>query len=189
MEWGDRLTPEYRERRIWSLKRLYRNDPDPALLCLFLNLTARLAPSFSILESAFRLDFQLFDFHLTVSFSPKFLACFSTQSGLYGTPLRFAVRVTECLCHLDSCSLDHDGPFPSAFMLITFPGASQVALVVKNLPDNARDMRDPDSIPVSGRSPGRGNGNPLQCSCLENPMDRGAWQAPVHGVAKSQTQL
>ena len=135
------------------------------------------------------LDFQLFDFHLTVSFPPKFLACFSTQSGLYGTPLRFALRVTECLCHLDSCSLDHAGPFPSAFMLITSPGASWVALVVKNLPDNARDMRDPDSIPVSGRCPGRGNGNPLQCSCLENPMDRGAWQAPVHEVAKSGTRV
>ena len=41
----------------------------------------------------------------------------------------------------------------------------------------------------SGRSPQEGNGNPLQCSCLENPMDRGAWKATVHGVAKSQTQL
>ena len=45
------------------------------------------------------------------------------------------------------------------------------------------------SIPGPGRSPGEGNGNPLQYSCLENPMDRGAWQATVHGVAKSQTQL
>ena len=45
------------------------------------------------------------------------------------------------------------------------------------------------SIPGSGRSPGEGNGNPLQYSCLENPMDRGAWLATVHGVAKSQTQL
>ena len=41
----------------------------------------------------------------------------------------------------------------------------------------------------SGRHPGKGNGNPLQYSCLENPMDKGAWQAPAHGVAKSQTQL
>ena len=45
------------------------------------------------------------------------------------------------------------------------------------------------SIPGLGRSPGEGNGNPLQYSCLENPMDRGAWQVIVHGVAKSQTQL
>ena len=49
---------------------------------------------------------------------------------------------------------------------------------------NARDM---SSIPGSGRSPGEGNGNPLQYSCLENPMDGGAWWATVHGVAKSQT--
>ena len=46
---------------------------------------------------------------------------------------------------------------------------------------------DPGSIPESGRSPGEGNGNPLQYSCLENPMDGGAWEAAVHGVAKSRT--
>ena len=49
--------------------------------------------------------------------------------------------------------------------------------------------RDVGSVPGSGRSPGVGNGNPLQYSCLESPMDRGAWWATVHGVAKSQTQL
>ena len=48
---------------------------------------------------------------------------------------------------------------------------------------------DPGSIPGFGRSPGEGNGNPLQYSCLENPMDRAAWWATVHGVAKSQTRL
>ena len=53
--------------------------------------------------------------------------------------------------------------------------------MVKNPPVDARDM---DSIPGSGRSPGEGNGNPLQYSCLENPMDRGAWQATVHSVPK-----
>ena len=58
--------------------------------------------------------------------------------------------------------------------------------VVKNPPANARDM---GSIPGSGRASGEGNGNPLQYSCLGNPMDRGAWQAIVHGVTKSQTQL
>ena len=65
------------------------------------------------------------------------------------------------------------------------PGASQVALVVKNLPANAGDIRDVGSISGSGRSPGGGHGNPLQYSCLENPMDRGAWQATVHRVIKS----
>ena len=52
---------------------------------------------------------------------------------------------------------------------------------------SACDLEDPGLIPWSGRSPGEGNGNPLQYSCLENPMDRGAWWATVHGVAKSQT--
>ena len=56
--------------------------------------------------------------------------------------------------------------------------------VVKNLPANAGDA---GLIPGSERSPGRGNGNPLQYSCLGNPMDRGAWQAMVHGIAKSWT--
>ena len=59
--------------------------------------------------------------------------------------------------------------------------------VVQNLPANAEDSRDMGSIPGLGTSPGGGNGNPLQYSCLENPMDRGIWWAIVHGVAKSQT--
>ena len=59
--------------------------------------------------------------------------------------------------------------------------------MVKNPPVNAGDVRDTSSIPGSGRSLGGGHGNPLQYSCLENPMDRGAWQAIVHGVAESQT--
>ena len=61
--------------------------------------------------------------------------------------------------------------------------------LVKNLSANARDIKDAGLIPGSGRSPGGGNGNLLQSSCLENPMDRGAWRAIVHGVAKSQTRL
>ena len=61
--------------------------------------------------------------------------------------------------------------------------------MIKNLPLNAGDEKDTGLIPGSGRSPGGGIGNPLQYSFLENPMDRGAWQAIVHGVAKSQTQL
>ena len=59
--------------------------------------------------------------------------------------------------------------------------------MVKNPTANAGDVRDQGLIPGSGRFPGEGNGNPLQYSCLENPMDRGAWQAIVHWVAKSQT--
>ena len=68
----------------------------------------------------------------------------------------------------------------SAFM-------SRVALVVKNSPASVGDIRDASSIPGSGRSPGEGNGNPLQYSGLENPMDREVWQATVHRVAESDT--
>ena len=62
-----------------------------------------------------------------------------------------------------------------------------MALVVKNPSANTGDVRDEGSSPWSERSPGGGHGNPLQYSCLENPMDRGAWQITVHRVAKSQT--
>ena len=64
-----------------------------------------------------------------------------------------------------------------------------MALEVKNPPANAGNIRDLGSISGSARSPGGGHGNPLQHSCLENPMDRGAWQATVHGVTESQAQL
>ena len=61
--------------------------------------------------------------------------------------------------------------------------------VVKNLPANAGDTGGAGSIPGLGKYPGGGNGNPLQYSCLENPKDKGAWEAVVHGVTKSQTWL
>ena len=61
--------------------------------------------------------------------------------------------------------------------------------MVKNLPANAGHVRDVGLIPGLGRSPGEGHGNPLQYSCLENPMDRGAWRATAHRVAKSWTPL
>ena len=67
--------------------------------------------------------------------------------------------------------------------------AFQAALVVKNLPANAGDVRDTDLISGLGRFPGGCHGNPLQCSCLENPMDRGAWWVIGHRVAKSLTCL
>ena len=66
---------------------------------------------------------------------------------------------------------------------VELPGGA----VVKNLLASVGDARDLSSIPKSGRSPGVGNGNPLQYSCLENSMDRTAWQATVHGVVKSWT--
>ena len=65
--------------------------------------------------------------------------------------------------------------------------ASHVELMIKNPPANAEDIRNADLISGSGRSPGEEHGNPLQYSCLENPMDRRAWQATVQGAAKSWT--
>ena len=73
------------------------------------------------------------------------------------------------------------GPYPRE----SFP----VAPVVQNLPASAGDIRDAGSILGSGRSPGEGHGNPLQYSCLENPMDRGASWATAHRVSKGQTRL
>ena len=68
----------------------------------------------------------------------------------------------------------------SDLLMGMFPGGSDGKASVYN-------AGDPGSIPGSGRSPGEENGNPLQYSCLENPMDRGAWRVTVHGVAKNQT--
>ena len=64
-----------------------------------------------------------------------------------------------------------------------------MALVLKNPPASAGDVRDTGFIPGSGRPPGGGHSNPLQYSCLENPMDKGDWPATAHSVTKSQTRL
>ena len=83
--------------------------------------------------------------------------------------------------------------FVGGFFTAQLPGkperSSQVALVVRNLIAKAGDIRDVGLIPGLRSFPAEGNGNPLQYSCLENPMDRGDWRATVHRVAKSQTQL
>ena len=83
--------------------------------------------------------------------------------------------------NLKQCSLSGPRGDFQAFPLNIWLRAS---LVVRNLPAIAGDTRDVGLIPGSGRVPGEGNGNSLQYSCLENPMDRGAWQATLHGVAK-----
>ena len=75
------------------------------------------------------------------------------------------------------------------FLQIYLFGDSQVTLVVKNLPANEGDIRNLGLIPRLGRSPAGRHGNPLKHSCLESPMDRGAWWATVHGVANSWTPL
>ena len=85
-------------------------------------------------------------------------------------------------CNSPLCSVEGpaDTPFVNFIRNAGFPGDS----VVKNLFAKAGDARDMGLIPESGRSPGGGNGNTLQYSCLENTMDRRAWRATVHGVAK-----
>ena len=75
-------------------------------------------------------------------------------------------------------------PSVPVLLLLPFNHVHMVALVVKNLPTNRGDVRDTVLIPGSGKSPEGRNGNPLQYSCLENPMDRGAWRAIVHGVTR-----
>ena len=89
--------------------------------------------------------------------------------------------------------MKEDVPVFSRFMLRSLRvkchelWASQVTLVVKNLPASEREVRDSGSIPGLERSPGRGHGNPLQYFCLKNPMDGEDWQATIHRVAKRPT--
>ena len=71
--------------------------------------------------------------------------------------------------------------------VLEFKKGFPIGSVVKNLPADPEDTRDAGLIPGWGRSPGEGHGNPLQCSCLQNPMDRGAWRATVHRVVESDT--
>ena len=111
-----------------------------------------------------------------------------TQTGLFSAQLPWAVLPNQpsypCSFSLRLTLV------PARFHPSFLHPASQVALVVKNLPASAGDARVVGSVPGSGRSPGGGNGNPLQYSCLENPtMDTRAWRATVHGAAKSWTQL
>ena len=85
----------------------------------------------------------------------------------------YSVYLSVCLTQRSGCNLSLEG----ILLVDLFWSASQVALVVKNLPASTGDIKDVGSIPELGRSPGEGNGNPLQYSSLENPMDRVAWQA------------
>ena len=86
------------------------------------------------------------------------------------------------LCSLSKINLLY--LFGSIYGLLGF----LVALVVKNSPTNRGDLEDLGSIPESGRSPGEGNDNPVQYSCLENPIDRGTWWTTVHGVKRAKTR-
>ena len=111
-------------------------------------------------------------FHLAVLF----------HSGLqligYGPPALGRIIYFTQSVHSESCLV----------RCMASHGVSQVVLVVKNLPANAGDIRDMGLIAGSGRSPGGGHSNTLHYSCLENPTDRGAWWATVHGVSKDLKQ-
>ena len=121
-------------------------------------------------------------FHVSTSSSTLSLNYLPTQPLIHpSTHLYFHSSIH--LCNNDQLSGYHT--------LGNEPGASKAKVGLprrhppgKNLPTSAGSARDARSIPGSGRSPGGGNGNPIQHSCLENPMDRGAWQATVHGIPK-----
>ena len=107
---------------------------------------------------------------------------FAVSSADFTRRLRKVEAITDVLLSAQPAPLPLSGWYSSS-------GTSQVALVLKNPLFNAEDIRDMGSIPGSGRSPGGGHDNPLQYSCLDNPMDRGAWWATVHRISKSQTLL
>ena len=121
-------------------------------------------------------------------------------ASLPGGCLRFHSETLELVCFYSGTGLVHEaysGKGYSEAAKLTFCSlscvtrnrwASQVALVVKNPPANAGDVRDTGLILGAGRSPRGGHGNPLQYSCLENPTDRGAWRATVHEIT-DQTWL
>ena len=105
------------------------------------------------------------------------------QIYLVNYPSQSFLEFSNC----NGCTVSLPNNFP--FIIIGDPISWVASQVVKNLPTNAGDLREMGSIPESGRAPGEGNGNPLQFSCLENPMDWGAWQATVHRVTQSWTRL
>ena len=104
--------------------------------------------------------------------TPTVWAVRITKDVWQGWSRRTPVRVSQRICYLQTLNICQP--------MKAFPHS-----LVRQ--QSACNAGDPGSIPGSGRSPGMGDGNPLQCSCLENPTDRGAWRATVHGVAKSDT--
>ena len=120
---------------------------------------------------------------------PCFFTCPAPVAESHSDSLKcLATHVTACPGPVQHFPARHPGPrllltsCPPA--LGCFPGDAS-----GKVPANAGDVRDTGSIPGSGRSPRVGNGKPLQYSCLESPMDRGAWQTAVHGIAKSWKRL
>ena len=112
------------------------------------------------------------------------LICELRSHMLYGIAKKcLKIKNKNFKTHVSNKTKQYFNPFKA------YSWASQVALGVKNSPANAGDIRNTGSVPASGRPPGGGHSNPFQHSCLENPIDRAAWWATVHGVKKSRTQL
>ena len=117
---------------------------------------------------------------------------------MFRTRITWNIYIYSLIYDCENLKIDHRGnkkesAFKSARNRFSKPyhtrWTSQLVLMAKNLPANAGDVRDEGSIPGSRRSTGGGHGNPLQYSCLEDPMDRGAWWVAVHGITKSRTRL
>ena len=148
-------------------------EPDTEVICEMWKSTTVLT-QFSVWEKNFSLKKNVM------------LTWNKCQKVLKQNNWELLVRLWTCgwrlPCEQDSC-------YPHLYLRVfdDFIQASGSPAVIQNPPASAGDPRDSGSIPRPGRSPGGGNGNPLQYSCLENPMDRGAWQATVHGVSKSWT--
>ena len=108
--------------------------------------------------------------------------------GKHGNPLQYSCLLNpHRACWATAHGVTKSGDMTERLSTHMQGYLPQVELVVKNLPANAGDVRDAGSIPGLGRSLGGWHGNPLQYPCLENPMDRGAWWAIIHGVAQSRT--
>ena len=129
---------------------------------------------------------QAASYHL--SHQGSILGFYKSHFWVYAPEQRFSTSAlfTSCIIWVTLCSWVGGNLLHHSGMLSSTSGLSLVAQTVNASADNAGDL---GSIPGSGRSPGEGNGSPLQYSCLQNPMDRGAWQAAGHGVAKSRTRL
>ena len=162
----------------YSLSSLYHSCPNCLIQYIYIYTYD---PTFLILAWNSTLHIQLITWHfyrevLQITQNFMFIIPFSLPSCSSSSPPHF----NTLYLYPPNCSSQN--LVPSLISLVV-----QVALVVKNLPDNAEDVRDAGLISCSGKSPGRGYGNPLQYSGLENPMDRGTWQDyTVHGILQAR---
>ena len=151
-----------------SHKPCNNNDNKKTGMFILVSLMKQMRPTYFFFSFFFDPPIQ--------SFLPPFHAIVPLSDNPFGQPRVYSSKFVSIVTH-------------NYMFLHTLHLASQVAQVIKNPPANAGGIRDEGSIPGLGRSPGGGHGNPFQYSCLENTMDRGAWQATVQRVAQSWTWL